>query len=350
MNRLIDCHGHFTTVPRAVLEWRDRQVAACERAGAPISADELEVSDEQLRAALADDQLRLQREWGIDATLLSPIAGRMAHHLGDADTSMAWSRLSNDLIDRVCRLFPGKFVGVCQLPQSAHAPIEQCVAELERCITQLSFVGCNLNPDHSDGYWQTPLITDSYYHPLYERMVALGVPAMIHTSMSCNPAVHGTCAHYLNGDTTVFMQLCVSTLFERFPDLRLIVPHGGGAAPYHWGRFQGVLQDLGVRDPETILGDNIFFDTCVYWERGMQLLVDTIPARNLLFATEMIGAVKGIDPRTGRRYDDTCSLLDRVTGLSADEREAIRAGNALRVFSRLGKTLESAADGVSTTP
>lgn len=334
----IDCHGHFTTVPAAVKDWRDRQIAEFERSGARISPEELSVSDDDLRAAIENGQLPLQRERGTDVTLFSPIAGKMAHHYGDEETSVTWSRLANGIIARVCDLFPQSFVGVCQLPQSPGAPIDACVDELERCVTELGFVGCNLNPDPSDGYWRAPALTDEYYYPLYERMVQLDVPAMVHTSMSCNTSVHGTCAHYLNGDTTAFMQLCLSDLFQTFPTLRLIIPHGGGAVPYHWGRYRGVMQDLGRRTPEEMIGDNVFFDTCVYWRPGLQLLCDSIPTSNILYASEMIGAVRGIDPETGHRYDDTRFLLDSIT-LGDDARAAITGANALRVFGRLEQVL-----------
>ena len=60
---------------------------------------------------------------------------------------------------------------------------------------------------------------------------------MVHVSMSCNPAFHTTGAHYINADTTAFMQLIMSDLFKDFPKLRLIIPHGGGAVPFHWGRY-----------------------------------------------------------------------------------------------------------------
>jgi 4-oxalmesaconate hydratase len=334
----IDCHGHFTTVPSSVKAWRDRQVAAFERSGARVSPDELEVSDDELIAAIESKQLALQRERGTDVTLFSPIAGKMAHHYGDQETSLTWSRLSNDLIARVCALFARNFVGVCQLPQSPGAPIDACVEELERCVEELGFVGCNLNPDPSDGHWQAPPITDEHYFPLYERMVELDVPAMVHASMSCNPAVHGTCAHYLNGDTTAFMQLCLSDLFTTFPDLKLIIPHGGGAVPYHWGRYQGVMQDLGRGRLEDVLLGNVFFDTCVYWRKGLELLVGTVPAENVLYASEMIGAVRGVDPETGRHYDDTRFLLDSID-MDDDQRAAIAGGNALRVFGRLERVL-----------
>jgi 4-oxalmesaconate hydratase len=62
---------------------------------------------------------------------------------------------------------------------------------------------------------------------------------MIHVSGSCNPNFHATGAHYINADTIAFMQLMRSDLFRDFPTLKFIIPHGGGAVPYHWGRYRG---------------------------------------------------------------------------------------------------------------
>jgi 4-oxalmesaconate hydratase len=251
--------------------------------------------------------------------------------------------VANDLIARVCGLFPGRFVGACQLPQS-HGEflaegIRNSVAELEHRIGAGGFVGCLLNPDPSDGYYQAPPLTDRVYYPLYEKLCELGAPAMVHVAMSRNPQLHGTCAHYLAGDTAVFMQLCQSDLFKDFPELKLIIPHGGGAVPYHWGRYRGAMQDLGRPPLEELVLGNVYFDTCVYHGRGLELLTDTVPGENLLFASEMIGAVRGIDPETGRNYDDTKYLLDGIDRLTAGDREAIYGGNALRVFPRLGREL-----------
>ena len=234
------------------------------------------------------------------------------------------------------------FVGMCMLPQSPGASIEPSVRELDRCVTDLGFVGRLLNPDPSDGYWQAPPLTDQVYYPLYEKMVELDVPAMIHASMSRNPAVQGTCAHYLNGDTSAFMQLCLSDLFKDFPTLKFIVPHGGGSRrPLSLGRYRGVMQDLGLLLLEELVLNNVFFDTCVYWQKGLELLLDAVPAENVLFASEMIGAVRGVDPRTGHRYDDTKFLLDSIATLSQEDRAAIYGENALRVFPRLPALLEA---------
>src|SRR3546814_17070834 len=101
------------------------------------------------------------------------------------------------------------------------------------------FIGCNLNPDPSGGYWTDPPLTDPWWFPVYEALVELDVPAMIHVSHSCNQNFHFTDAHYINADTSAFMQLLRSDLFERFPKLRLIIPPVGGAVPYHWRRYRG---------------------------------------------------------------------------------------------------------------
>ncbi|MDN3354112.1 amidohydrolase family protein [Actinomadura sp. DC4] len=341
----IDCHGHFTTAPPALGQWRERQIKAFEESGARVSPDELDIGDDAIRTAIEQGQLKLQRERGVDVALFSPGAGKMAHHYGDAETSLAWSRVSNDLISRVCGLFPDRFVGVCQLPQSPGEALASSVrssaAELERCVEELGFVGCLLNPDPSDGYWQSPPLTDKVYYPLYEKMVELDVPAMVHVAMSRNPALQGTCAHYLSGDTAVFMQLCLSELFTDFPTLKFIIPHGGGAVPYHWGRYRGVMQDQGRPPLEELVLRNVFFDTCVYHRRGLELLLDVIPAENVLFASEMIGAVRGVDPETGHRFDDTKYLLESIESLGDADRRAVFGGNALRVFGRLEGVLKS---------
>ena len=342
---IIDCHGHFTTAPPALGKWRERQIRAFEDSGTRVSPDELRISDDEITAAIEPGQLRLQLERGTDLTLFSPGAGKMAHHYGDGRTSLDWSRVSNDLIARVCGLFPDRFAGVCQLPQSPGGALASSVRssaeELRRCVEELGFVGCLLNPDPSDGYWQAPPLTDRIYYPLYEKLVELDVPAMVHVAMSRNPAIQGTCAHYLNGDTAVFMQLCLSDLFTDFPTLRLILPHGGGAVPYHWGRYRGVMQDQGRPPLEKSVLGNVFFDTCVYHKRGLELLTDIIPARNVLFASEMIGAVRGVDPETGHRFDDTKALLDSIESIAEQDRQAIYGGNALRVFPRLERVLEN---------
>jgi 4-oxalmesaconate hydratase len=331
---IIDCHGHYTTAPPQLGAYRDAQQALL--ASDPDAVGEkgaISISDDEIRESLEGAQLKLQRERGTDLTIFSPRASWMGHHIGNANTSRFWSEHCNELIRRVCDLYPANFAPVCQLPQSPGAPIDASVRELRRCVEEMGFIGCNLNPDPSGGYWNGPPLDDRSFWPLYEAMCELDVPAMIHVSDTCNPNFHTTGSHYLGADTTAFMQVLTSGMFKDFADLRFIIPHGGGAVPYHWGRFRGIAQDRGWQTLDELMA-NVWFDTCVYHQPGIDLLVDVVPVDNILFASEMVGAVRGIDPQTGHFYDDTRRYIDGAD-LSDTAREKIFEGNVRRVFPRL---------------
>ena len=337
---IIDCHGHYTTEPQQLKDYREHQKQEVEKD--PFHQAEtvdLKITDDQLRESVEGAQLKFQRERGTDRTIFSPRASGMGHHIGNASTSLTWSIQSNNLIYRLTQLYPNNFIGVCQLPQSQGTDLQASIGELERCVEQLGFVGCNLNPDPSGGSFDAPPLGDRYWYPFYEKMCELRVPAMIHVSAACNPAFHTTGSYYLSADTTAFMQMLTSDLFRDFPDLKFIIPHGGGAVPYHWGRFRG-LADMMKRPPlDELLLSNVFFDTCVYHQRGIDLLLDVMPIDNILFASEMVGAVRGIDPETGHHFDDTKRYILGNTKISDDDRKQIFEGNARRVYPRLSTAM-----------
>lgn len=336
---IIDIHGHYTTAPPAHQRFRDGQLAALQNPSLP-PPEPARISDDELRDSVEQNQLRILRERGGDMMLLSPKASAMQHHVSDQATATVWARVSNDLVHRVCGLFPQAFAPVAQLPQTPGGDLAQVINELRRCVTDLGFVGCNLNPDASGGHWASPPLTDEYWYPLYEVLSELEVPAMIHVSESCNPNFHTLGAHYLNADTSVFMQLLQRDLFEQFPALTFVIPHGGGAVPYHWGRYRGLAERMGLPDPSELL-TNVFFDTCVYHQPGIDLLHRVIPVRNILFASEMFGAVRGADPETGIEWDDTLRYVDGLA-LREDDRRQITEHNARRVYPRLGRLLAAA--------
>lgn len=338
MTLVIDCHGHYTTAPAPHNDWREAQKAAFKSGTAPPLYPD--IPDDLIRESIEANQLRLIRERGADITIFSPRASAMAHHVGNEAVSIEWSRRCNDLISRVVGLYPETFVGVCQLPQSPKAGLAGSIEELERCVAELGFVGCNLNPDPGGGHFQHPPLTDRYWYPLYEKMVELDVPAMVHVSGSCNPGLHATGAFYIAADTVAFMQLLEGDLFKDFPSLRLIIPHGGGAVPYHWGRYRGLADMLKRPELRQHVMRNVYFDTCVYHQPGIDLLVDVIDHRNILFGSEMVGAVRGIDPQTGFYFDDTKRYIEALN-LPENIRHDIFEGNARRVYPRLDAQLKA---------
>lgn len=330
---IIDCHGHYTTTPPGVESWRsDQKASVTADPGFVGSKGTINVSDDEIRESLESAQLKFQRERRTDLTIFSPRASWMAHHVGNEHTSRFWTEHQNELIRRVCDLYPENFAPVAQLPQSPGAPIDQSVRELERCVDEMQFVGCNVNPDPSGGFWDGPPLWDRYWWPLWEKMIELDVPGMIHVSASDNDNFFTTGSHYLGADTTAFMQALSSGFLQDFPGLRFVIPHGGGAVPYHWGRFKGMAQDKNW-DFDGLL-DHIYFDTCVYHQAGIDLLLDVVPTENILFASEMIGAVRGINPDTGAFYDDTRVYIE-ASSLTDADRQAIYVGNTKRVYPRL---------------
>ena len=202
----------------------------------------------------------------------------MAHHIGDFETS---SHLGRDLQravlprQRSCSPTTSSARRCCR---SRRASTRRPASPSWRsCVKEYGFVGINLNPDPSGGHWTSPPLSDRHWYPIYEKMVEYDIPAMIHVSTSCNPCFHTTGAHYLNADTTAFMQCLTGDLFKDFPTLRFLIPHGGGAVPYHWGRFRGLAQEMKKPLLEEHLLNNIFFDTCVYHQPGIDLLTKVIP-------------------------------------------------------------------------
>ncbi len=335
---IVDVHGHYTTAPKALEAWRRRQIAGIDDPSAKPRASELVISDDEIRETIETNQLELMRRRGIDLTIFSPRASFMAHHVGDFEVSSTWAAICNELCYRVSELFPDQFIPAAMLPQSPGVAPETSIPELVKCVEQYGAVAINLNPDPSGGYWTSPPLTDRHWYPIYEKMVEYDVPAMIHVSTSCNPSFHTTGAHYINADTTAFMQLLQGDLFGDFPTLRFVIPHGGGAAPYHWGRYRGLAQALQKPPLAEHLLKNVFFDTCVYHQPGIDLLTKVLPVENVLFASEMIGAVRGIDPETGHHFDDTKRYVDALQ-LSPPQKQLILEGNARRVYPRLDAAL-----------
>jgi 4-oxalmesaconate hydratase len=334
---IIDCHGHYTTSPPQLQAFRDEQLGLFAEGKDTSLAKMAAISDGEIIDSIENNQLKLIKQRGGDLTIFSPKASAMGQHQADLKTSIAWAQESNNLIYRVCELFPENFAPGCQLPQEDGQMIQPAIDELRRCV-EMGFVGFNLNPDPSGGHWTGKPLTDPYWYPLYEVMMELDVPAMIHVSGSCNECHHTTGAHYINGDTSAFMQLVQGDLFARFPSLRMIIPHDGGAVPYHWGRYRGLAQMLGKPEPAEHIMKNVFFDTCVYHKPGVELLLSVIGVDNVLFGSEMLGAVKGIDPNTGDYFDDTKKYVDQLD-LTDNDRYKLFESNARRVFPRLDQRL-----------
>jgi len=327
---IIDVHGHYTKASPKLDAYRGHQVSQQNKP----TKRALNISDDEIEHSLQGN-IRQMKERGINRVMFSPRASGMGHDFGNALVSRYWTEVNNDLIGRVCKLFPESFSPVCQLPQTPGVGPESCLEELERCVHTMGFVGCNINPDVSGGLEPfTPSLDSEWWYPLWEKLVELDIPGTIHASSTHNPAQHVNGSHYVNWDTAAVVELCNSRVFEDFPDLKLIIPHGGGAIPFQWRRHSA-LHQLAKKPPFEKMVKNLYFDMAIYDQDSMELLIRRMGTDNLLYASEMFGTAQAIDPSTDRCYDDTVPFVNAIDWLSDDDRYKIFEGNARKLYSRV---------------
>jgi 4-oxalmesaconate hydratase len=333
---IIDVHGHYTTAPPELDAYRGRMLS---RLNQPPRT-RLTLRPEAVAASLSGYVARMD-ERGIDMVLLSPRASGMGHEIGDERVSRNWTQACNDAVAAAVAAYPGRFAGVAQLPQSPGVSPAGCVEELERCAEELGFVGFLVNPDVSGGLPPlTPSLADDWWNPLWEAAVRLRVPGMVHASATRHPAFHLNGSHYLAQDYAATVEICNSDLLTtRFPELNLIVPHGGGGVPLNMNRHRA-LHIAERREPFDEAIRRLWFDTAVYDIGTLLATIAAVGADRVLFASEMYGTANVLDPATGSTYDDILpSLLPR---LDPGARSAITHTNALRVFPRLTVAVGSA--------
>ena len=71
---IIDCHGHYTTAPKALEAWRNQQIAGIKDPSVKPKVSDLKISDDELRESIETNQLKFMRERGSDLTIFSPRA------------------------------------------------------------------------------------------------------------------------------------------------------------------------------------------------------------------------------------------------------------------------------------
>lgn len=334
---IIDSHGHLTA-PAELYAYQSVLMASRGSNGMLTP----KISDAQIEAALKP-HLDSLRQVGTDLQLISPRPFWAAHYMKPERLVHWYTAATNDIIARQCRAHPEVFRGVAGLPQSAGVRPTNCLTELDRCIKELGFVGCQINPDPGEGDNQTPGLGDEWWYPLYERLVELDVPALIH-SAGCQIPRESYTLHFINEESIAILSLLDSRVFEDFPTLKLVVSHGGGAVPYQMGRFMS-LRYRGLAASSTPFEEDLrhlYFDTCLYTKKALEYLLDVIGADRCLFGTEKPGTGSGIDPHTGRAMDDIKPVIESIERLSAADREKIFETNAARLY-RLTSPAETAA-------
>ena len=336
---IIDAHAHVTA-PDSLYAWKAGLLShrgAHGRGTAQIGDDEMTavLSSPTFGTKSHIDQLK---DLGTDLQLISPRPYQSMHSEKPARLVHWYTEEVNSVIGQQQRLFPNVFRGVCGLPTVWGEPVQAALPELERCIKELGMVACLVNTDPSEGLatHDVPDIGQEYWYPLWEKLVQLDVPAYLHSAGLRGTERHTYSLHFINEESVAVMALARSKVFRDFPSLKIVVSHGGGAIPYQFGRFQASSLRPG-RMSETFHDSlrRLYFDTVLYSEEALRLLIKTVGADRCVFGAERppVGTVK--DPKTGRWMDDIAHYIEGFDWLSADDKTAIFSGNAKKVFSKL---------------
>ncbi len=334
--KVIDIHGHLSTPAQFEVFGFNLII------GTPTAFEQFRMPDEVLETA-ASRHVKVLDERSIDLQFLSARPFAMLHWERPYVVEH-WTRTTNDLIQQTCRLYPQRFRGIAGLPQRPDMDTTSCIPELDRCINELGFVGALLDPDPG-GDGRSPKLDSDYWFPLYRRAEELNATLLVHGSAprGDHRIVHGYDGtgdpqmdrqfYFMTEQTLATMVLERGVVFERFPRLRILVVHCGGAP----SRFVPGTARL---KPRVDVDDNLFFDTCAYDRWFLLAALKQRGAGRMLFGTEAPGAgTNVVNPETGRPSDDLVPLIDSYDFLTVQDKLDIFHHNPKRVFPLLKRLM-----------
>ena len=330
---IIDCHSHVSAPTQL---WAYKATLVSHRGA--HGRGKVNVSDDEILAAANKKEmapcghLDMLDRVGTDMQLISPRPFQLMQSEKPGKLVHWFTEECNNIIHRQTELLPDKFIGVAGLPQVAGDPVENALPELERCVNELGFKGCLLNPDpYENSGTEAPPLGDRYWYPLYEKLCELDVPGHIHGTGSRSERTPYS-LHFINEETIAVYGLVNSEVFKDFPDLKIVVSHGGGAIPYQLGRFESgsLRRPGGERFSEGMR--KLYYDTVLYTEEALALLIKTVGVDRCLFGAECPGVGSAVNPDTGRTMDDIKPFIEGFDWLTDAEKKMIFEDNAKKVF------------------
>ncbi|MCW2684440.1 MAG: amidohydrolase [Blastococcus sp.] len=266
---------------------------------------------------------------GIDVQLISPRPFQMMHSETPGKLVEWFTAETNHAIHLSCQA-DDRFRGVAGLPQSMELDPAIWGKELRRCVEELGFVGAMINPDPYEGMQQPPPLGDRFWYPLWETLCELDVPGIIHSAGCRAPARESYSLHFVQEETLAVIGLLQSRVLDDFPELKIIVSHGGGAVPYQKGRFYPGAFRQGVRFEDQMR--KLYYDTCLYTRDSVELLLKTVGIDRCLFGTEKPGTGSVKDESTGRWVDDIHLLIEDIEWLTDADKKSLMETNARELF------------------
>lgn len=276
-----------------------------------------------LRADLTDFDQRMAAmdEANIEVQVLASWIDLTAYAL-DAEKGAVWSRRVNEALAAEAARAPDRFRLLATAPLQEP---ELAAQELRYATAELGAVGIEI----ATRVAETELV-DAGLDPFWEAAAELGSFVLLHP-MDPIPAIDLK-RHFLHNligrpieSTLAIARLLMAGVFDRHPDLKVCIVHGGGFLPYQVGRLQKgwtAKPGLAAADLETAPMDAIkdmYFDTIVHNPMALRYLIDLVGADHIMLGTDYPFEAGDSDP---------IASVDQVPNLTTDEREWIVSGTA----------------------
>ena len=344
--KVLDVHGHVSA-PAAARNWAMGGFSSGHLGPSPYrtsggaGAGRNAISEE---ATMTENKRHadFMTERNIDVQVIGPRPFTMMGYM-QRNLLPRWCELTNDTVKAQVDNFPDRFLGASMLPQIAEAPdLSNCVPEFEMNVKDYGFVGTYLSPD-PDGRHNSPGMNTSYWDPIYAKCQEYNVPVFIHGTNCLDPRIGHIPGNYQIGfviETFLASRiLAYGDQFERFPNLRICLAHGGGSLD----RFVDSSNHRIPRGKD--MSKNLFFDTCVYDIDYLALSIRQWGVDNTCFGTEAPGSGGAVRQESdhpskvnvGKTSDDLLPIIDSLDFLSEEDKVKIINTNPARVFPGFAK-------------
>jgi aminocarboxymuconate-semialdehyde decarboxylase len=309
--RLLKKHGRHYSVKKVV-----GGQTGIHRDGAPFMTLMPGMFDYELR-------IRAMDEAKVDMAIVTLTSPNV--YFGTAKQSLEAAKLINDDMAAQSRRYPDRIRFMCSLPWQ-HPKL--AVAELKRAVEELGAVGVMVLAN-IDG----KSLTDKTFAPVWKAIDQRGLPVLVHPTAPPGTKELDVVKYNLIAsvgfmfDTTLAVsRMILDGFFDRHPKLKLIASHGGGTLPYLAGRLDICHANMPaarvrVSAPPSSYLKKVYYDTVVFTQEALELAVKVGGEANVLYGSDYphnIGDMKG--------------CLARVDALPPAVRDAVRGGNAQRIF------------------
>jgi aminocarboxymuconate-semialdehyde decarboxylase len=283
--------------------------------GVPFMTPQPEMFDYDSRFAAMDKA-------GVEMAVLSLTGPNV--YWGDAGASSAAARAINDSFAEAHRAWPARIRWLASLPMQFP---ERALAELERCIG-LGALGVMALANIGGAAWTDPL-----FAPVWRELDRRALPVFMHPTVPCGADLLGMADYQLSASvgfpfdsTMAVSRMIYDGFFDRYPNLKLVVAHGGGALPFLAARLDRCWEVIPacrahISKPPSEYLKRIYADTALYSREALRDTIETFGGEHVMYGTDF--------PHTN---SDMGPSLERIGTLPPDLRDNVRGRNARRVF------------------